>query len=84
MKKYIVTLNDNYLEQLYAQANARSFKDKYLVLHSVLSKVKDFLYGDLNMLVNFKINGQDAINIRTLSGVTLKDLRKKGKKIRIV
>lgn len=83
-KKYIVTLSEDYLRALYCQLNTQNDFTKLEVINQVMDGVKQFLYGDLDILTNFKINGVDAITIKPLSGATLKDLRKKGKRVRFV
>lgn len=83
-KKYIVTLDDEYLSVLYRQCNVFNADDRMKVINKIMDGVKRFLYGDLDILLNFRVHGREGISIKPFSGTTLKDLRKKGKKIRFV
>lgn len=84
LKKYIVTLDEFYLDTLYTQFNAVGVEAKQKVLNAVIEDIKSFLFGDTNLLVNFRFKGRTAFFISALSKMTLKDLRKKGKRIKII
>lgn len=83
-KKYIVTIDDDYLQVLYRQGNAVTAEKKRQILNEVLKAVKDFLLGDAPILFAWKVQYWKSITITTLPNPTLRDYRRQNKRVRIV
>lgn len=83
-KKYIVTIDDDYLQVLYRQGNAVTAEKKKQILNEVLREVKNFLLGDAPRLFVWKTKYGKLITITTLPSPTIRDYRRQNKRVRIV
>lgn len=83
-KKYIVTVDDDYLQVLYRQGNAVKAEEKKKILTEVFREIKDFLSGDAPNLFVWKVKNRKSIVITTLPSPTLRDYRRQNKRVRIV
>lgn len=83
-KKYIVTIDDDYLQVLYRQGNAVTAEKKKQILNEVLREVKNFLLGDAPILFVWKTKYGKSITITTLPSPTIRDYRRQNKRVRIV
>lgn len=83
-KKYIVTIDDDYLQVLYRQGNADTLEKKGLILKEIIKEVKSFLRGETSLLFVWNAKYGKSIYITTLPNPTLRDYRRQNKRTRII